>query len=60
MKQKVLAGTVIVFSGVIPTQVLVERSNPFLLARGLGASVKNLVDGDTTPSGGVQTLDSQG
>ena len=48
VKRKVLAGTVIVFSGVIPTQVPVERSNPFLLARGLGASVKNLVDGDTT------------
>ena len=60
VKRKVQAGTVIVFSGVIPTQVLVERSNPFLLARGLGASVKILVDGDTTPSGGVQTLDSQG
>ena len=45
VKRKVQAGTVIVFSGVIPTQVLVERSNPFLLARSLGASVKSLVDG---------------
>ena len=48
VKRKVLAGAVIVFSGVIPTQVPVERSKPFLLARSLGASVKNHVDGDTT------------
>ena len=48
VKRKVQAGTVIVFSGVIPTQVPVERSKPFLLARSLGASVKNHVDGDTT------------
>ena len=48
VKRKVLAGVVLVFSGVIPTQVSVERSKPFLLARSLGAVVKSSVDQDTT------------
>lgn len=48
VKRKVLAGVVLVFSGVIPTQVAVERSKPFLLARSLGAVVRSSVDHETT------------
>ena len=48
VKRKVLAGVVLVFSGVIPTQVAVERSKPFLLARSLGAVVRSAVDQETT------------
>ena len=48
VKRKVLAGVVLVFSGVIPTQVAVERSKPFLLARSLGAVVRGAVDQETT------------
>ena len=48
VKRKVLAGVVLVFSGVIPTQVAVEKSKPFLLARSLGAVVRSSVDTETT------------
>jgi len=48
VKRKVLAGVVIVFSGVVPTHVPVERSKPFLLARSLGAVVKSSIDKTTT------------
>ena len=48
VKRKVLAGVTIVFSGVVPTHVPVERSKPFLLARAMGASVTSAVDSRTT------------
>ena len=48
VKRKVLAGLVLVFSGVIPTQVALEKSKPFLLARSLGAVVRSSVDKRTT------------
>ena len=48
VKRKALSGLTIVFSGVIPTHISVERSKPFLLARSLGASVRSCVDSNTT------------
>ena len=48
VKRKVLAGVVLVFSGVIPTQVAMEKSKPYLLARSLGAVVRSSVDKKTT------------
>jgi len=48
VKRKVLAGVVLVFSGVVPTHVPVERSKPFLLAKSLGASVRSSIDRSTT------------
>ena len=36
VKRKVLQGVNIVFSGVVPTQIPLERSKPYLLAKSLG------------------------
>ena len=43
VKRKALTGVHMVFSGVVPTQIPMERSKPFLLARSLGATVSNKV-----------------
>ena len=48
MKRKALRGSSIVFSGVVPTHVRLERSKPFLVARSLGAKVTDKVGDDTT------------
>jgi len=48
VKRKTLTGVHMVFSGVVPTQVPMERSKPFLLARSLGATVSSKVDIHTT------------
>jgi len=48
VKRKVLQGVNIVFSGVVPTQIPLERSRPFLVARSLGATVSDRVDITTT------------
>ena len=48
VKRKALTGVHMVFSGVVPTQIPMERSKPFLLARSLGATVSNKVDIHTT------------
>merc|ERR1719209_1132576 len=48
VRKKTLQGVTIVLSGVVPTQVPLERSKPFLLARALGATVKRDVDKSTT------------
>eukprot|EP00092_Neocalanus_flemingeri_P023037 GFUD01024971.1.p1 GENE.GFUD01024971.1~~GFUD01024971.1.p1 ORF type:complete len:799 (+),score=264.70 GFUD01024971.1:65-2461(+) len=48
VKRKALAGVHMVFSGVVPTQIPMERSKPFLLARSLGATVSSKVDIQTT------------
>lgn len=48
VKRKVLQGCHLVFSGVIPTHVSLEKSRPFMLARSLGAVVSEriIVDDD--------------
>ena len=43
-----MTGVHMVFSGVVPTQIPLERSKPFLLARSLGATVSSKVDIHTT------------
>jgi len=48
VKRKVLQGVNIVFSGVVPTQIPLERSKPYLLAKSLGASVHPTVTRKTT------------
>jgi len=48
VKRKVLQGVNIVFSGVVPTQVPLERSKPFLLAKSMGATVGSGVTNKTT------------
>merc|ERR1719204_3045688 len=48
VKRKALGGSSIVFSGVVPTHVRLERSKPFLVARSLGAKVTDKVGDDTT------------
>ena len=48
MKRKTLTGVHMVFSGEVTTQVPMERSKPFLLARSLGATVSSKVDIHTT------------
>ena len=48
-KQKVLQGVNIVFSGVVPTNMQLERSRPYAIARSLGAVVQTdvVLQGDT-------------
>jgi len=48
VKRKALRGTNIVFSGVVPTHVKLERSKPYLVARSLGARVSERVSKETT------------
>jgi len=55
VKRKALAGVHLVFSGVVPTQIPMERSKPFLLARSLGATVSNKVLYWLQFRGGVRT-----
>ena len=47
-KQKVLSGVNLVFSGIIPTNMPLERSRAFTIAKGLGAHVQRnvVVDGE--------------
>ena len=56
VKRKALTGVHMVFSGVVPTQIPMERSKPFLLARSLGANVSNKVDIHTTHLVGAISL----
>merc|ERR1719285_515918 len=48
VKRKCLQGVNLVMSGVIPTQVPVQKSKPFLLAKSLGASVFESITSHTT------------
>jgi RNA polymerase II subunit A-like phosphatase len=48
VKRVSLKGTSIVFSGVIPTNIPVERSKPYLVARSLGAEVTERITRKTT------------
>ncbi len=48
VKRKVLQGTNIVFSGVVPTHISLEKSKAFLVAKSLGAKVQdNIIEGAT-------------
>ena len=48
VKRLSLKGTSIVFSGVIPTNIPLERSKPYLVARSLGAEVTDKINRTTT------------
>jgi len=48
VRRKTLQGCTIVFSGVVPTNSSLERSKPFLLAKAMGATVREEVDSTTT------------
>ena len=48
VKRLSLKGTSIVFSGVIPTNIPLERSKPYLVARSLGAEVTDKINRKTT------------
>ena len=48
VKRLSLKGTSIVFSGVIPTNVPLERSKPYLVAKSLGAEVTDKIYSKTT------------
>ncbi|XP_063238173.1 RNA polymerase II subunit A C-terminal domain phosphatase isoform X2 [Bacillus rossius redtenbacheri] len=48
VRSKVLAGTSLVLSGLVPTHVTLEKSRPFLVARSLGAEVTTDVTPRTT------------
>ncbi|XP_050305467.1 RNA polymerase II subunit A C-terminal domain phosphatase [Anthonomus grandis grandis] len=48
VKCKVLKGTKLVFSGLVPTHYKLEQSKAYQVARSLGAEVQNDLDDDTT------------
>jgi RNA polymerase II subunit A-like phosphatase len=48
VRRKILQGVTVVLSGVVPTQVPLQRSKPYLLARAMGATVRTEVDAGTT------------
>ena len=48
VKKQALKGTSIVFSGVIPTHIMLERSKPYLVAISLGAQVTDRITKCTT------------
>ncbi|XP_070491794.1 ATPase family AAA domain-containing protein 5-like [Chironomus tepperi] len=48
LKSEVLIGVVIVFSGLIPNNVKIEYSRPYLIAKNLGATVINEITDETT------------
>ncbi|XP_039276137.1 LOW QUALITY PROTEIN: RNA polymerase II subunit A C-terminal domain phosphatase-like [Nilaparvata lugens] len=48
LKEKVLAGTKLVFSGLVPTHAALEQSKAYYIARSLGAEVTKELDKETT------------
>lgn len=48
IRSEVLRGRTLVFSGLVPNQQRLENSRPYLVARSLGASVKQQLTDDTT------------
>jgi RNA polymerase II subunit A-like phosphatase len=48
LKSEVLVGVVIVFSGLVPNNVKLEYSRPYLIAKNLGARVLNAITEETT------------
>lgn len=48
MRSEVLVGKTLVFSGLVPTQIKLEKSKAYLIARSLGANVTQLLTDDTT------------
>lgn len=48
MRGEVLVGKTLVFSGLVPTQMELEKSKAYLIARGLGANVTQLLTDETT------------
>lgn len=48
LKSEVLVGVTIVFSGLVPNNVKLEYSRPYLIAKNLGAKVANEITDETT------------
>jgi RNA polymerase II subunit A-like phosphatase len=48
LKSEVLIGVNIVFSGLVPNNVKIEYSRPYLIAKNLGATVMNEITDETT------------
>lgn len=48
IRSEVLVGKTLVFSGLVPTQVKLEKSKAYLIARSLGANVTQLLTDETT------------
>lgn len=48
IRNEVLLGTTLVFSGLVPTQIKLEKSKAYLIARSLGASVTQQLTDETT------------
>ncbi|KAL7049845.1 hypothetical protein ACKWTF_003877 [Chironomus riparius] len=48
LKSEVLIGVKIVFSGLVPNNVKIEYSRPYLIAKNLGATVMNEITDETT------------
>lgn len=48
MRSEVLVGKTLVFTGLVPTQVKLEKSKPYLIARSLGANVTQALTNETT------------
>lgn len=48
IRSEVLLGKVLVFSGLVPTQVKLEKSRAYLIARSLGATVTQQLTDETT------------
>ncbi|RZF41409.1 hypothetical protein LSTR_LSTR000123 [Laodelphax striatellus] len=55
LKEKVLAGTRLVFSGLVPTQAALEQSKAYYIAKSLGAEVTKELDKETTHLIAVRT-----
>ena len=48
VKRKVLKGTVLVFSGIVPTHIPLRKSKAFMVARSLGAEIHEEIDKNKT------------
>lgn len=48
LKSEILVGASIVFSGLVPNNLKLEKSRPFLIAKGLGAEVTECIHEKTT------------
>lgn len=48
IRSEVLIGKVLVFSGLVPNHLKLEQSRAYLIAKGLGATVRQQLTSDTT------------
>ena len=48
VKRKALQGAILVFSGIVPTHIRLEKSKAFMVAKSLGAKVHDRISKETT------------